>query len=233
MIRNLRKTATRRQWAANYNRPKPGSVRIASTEMFTSHEEADCYIRVVECYEARLDQMSDWDYEREGGYSETEFINIWEQVTGDYNPREVVDVVNFVYIGEERDGHPDLPDEYRVERPPMMAREDITREGVITEEATEWYERNMKFATRVFIEAGLFNDAFRESAIGYIETKTDDDANAVDETRAAARLRDTFGEETPMHKHEVDTLALSAFQGLSAKIEAAAALARIDGRLVA
>ena len=42
MIRSGSKTVTRREWAENYSRPNEGTVQIASDEMFTSDDEADC-----------------------------------------------------------------------------------------------------------------------------------------------------------------------------------------------
>ena len=43
-IRSSEKTATRRDQAADYNRPTEGSIQMAVTELFTSDADCDCYV---------------------------------------------------------------------------------------------------------------------------------------------------------------------------------------------
>lgn len=104
LIRDGKKTATRRDWAENYPRPKPGSIRMAVTEMFTSDEECDCYIRVTDVYEEPLGELDQEDARKEGGYGIDDFREAWEQINGEgsWDPDMVVDVVEFEYVGRER-----------------------------------------------------------------------------------------------------------------------------------
>lgn len=103
-IKALQKTQTRREWADNYNKPKIGSIHIAATELFVSHEEADCYILIEDRYEEALGEMTDEDAQAEGDYkSVEEFKAGYERVygSGAWDPQTVVDVVKFRYIGTD------------------------------------------------------------------------------------------------------------------------------------
>lgn len=105
MIRSESKTVTRREWADGYARPNVGSVQIASDEMFTSDEEADCYIRILDVYDQPLGEMDDEDARAEGDYdSLAGFRDGYEKVYGDgsWDPEKVVTVVEFEYVGRER-----------------------------------------------------------------------------------------------------------------------------------
>ena len=105
MIRSGSKTVTRREWDDNYGRPNVGSVHIASDEIFTSHDEADCYIRILDVYDQPLEEMTDADAREEGDYeSLAEFIGGYKKVYGEdaWDAEKVVTVVEFEYVGEER-----------------------------------------------------------------------------------------------------------------------------------
>lgn len=99
-IRAGEKTVTRRDW----ERPqvREGGVYMATTEMFTSHDEADCYIRVTDHYTERLGDISEEQARREGRYSLEEFREAWERINGDWDPDLEVHVVEFEYVGRER-----------------------------------------------------------------------------------------------------------------------------------
>lgn len=102
MIRDGEKTVTRRVWAENYNRPRAGTVHMASTEMFLPRDECDCFIRVGEIYKEALGEMSDEDAQMEGDYDDVdEFVDGWERVNGSgtWDPEQVVDVVPIEYVG--------------------------------------------------------------------------------------------------------------------------------------
>lgn len=104
-IREGEKTVTRREW--DRRQATPGNVYIAATEMFTSHEEADCYIRVKDVYDQPLGDMTDADARAEGDYdSLSEFRDGYERVYGEgaWDPEKVVTVVEFEYEGQERPG---------------------------------------------------------------------------------------------------------------------------------
>lgn len=104
-IRSGSKTVTRREWSENYARPNVGSVQIASDELFTSDEEADCYIRILDLYDQPLGEMDDADARAEGDYDcLAEFREGYEDVYGDgaWDPEKVVTVVEFEYVGRER-----------------------------------------------------------------------------------------------------------------------------------
>lgn len=104
-IRSGSKTVTRREWDENYNSPRVGSVQIASAEMFTSDEDADCYIRILDVYEQPLGAMTDQDARQEGDYDTLgEFIEGYADVYGEgaWDPEKVVTVVEFEYVGRNR-----------------------------------------------------------------------------------------------------------------------------------
>jgi len=101
-IRAGEKTVTRRDWESR--QVKEGGVYIASTEMFTSHDEADCYIRVTNVHEEELCAMTPGDAEREGGYTLDEFRDLWAELHGRWKPTQTVTVVKFEYVGRQ---HPD------------------------------------------------------------------------------------------------------------------------------
>lgn len=103
MIRSGSKTVTRREWERR--QVVPGNVYIASTEMFTSHDDADCYIRVTDVYEEPLADITEKSARREGDYDGVaDFREGYERVYGDgsWNPEKVVWVVEFEYVGRER-----------------------------------------------------------------------------------------------------------------------------------
>lgn len=107
LIRSGSKTTTRREWAENYAGPSVGTVVAATTELFVSNEEADCFIQITGRYDAPLGTMTDDDAQQEGDYETVEeFIDGYERVYGEgsWDPEKVVEVVDFVYVGRE---HPD------------------------------------------------------------------------------------------------------------------------------
>ena len=103
-IRDGEKTVTRRDWAENYGRPTVGSVQMAVSEMFTTDEECDCYIRIEAVYRESLGDMGEADADAEGGYSLAEFRDEWREINGDdsWDEERTVDVVEFEYVGETR-----------------------------------------------------------------------------------------------------------------------------------
>ena len=107
MIRSGSKTVTRREWADNYTGPNVGTVVAATTSLFTSDEEADCYIRITDKYEQPLSEVSDADAQAEGDYADlNEFREGYEDVYGEdaWKPWKVVTVVEFEYVGRSRPG---------------------------------------------------------------------------------------------------------------------------------
>ena len=102
-IREGVKTVTRRDWADGYSRPNPG-VHMATTEMFATDEECDCYIVVLDVYREPLGEMTEQDYRDEGGYTREEFEQAWQDINGEaIDPEKVVDVVEFEYGGRARE----------------------------------------------------------------------------------------------------------------------------------
>ncbi len=99
-IRSGEKKATRRDW--NRRQAVPGNVYIAATELFVSHDEADCYIRVDDVYQQPLGEMTEVDARAEGGYTLEEFRDIWRGISGGWDPELVVYVVEFTYVGSDR-----------------------------------------------------------------------------------------------------------------------------------
>lgn len=103
MIRRGIKTATRREWKDTKARPNVGAVHIAATSRYTRREEAAAYIEIEDVYEEPLGDMTDEDYDAEGGYSEATFKDIWRELHGGYDPADVVDVVEFRYVTSPRE----------------------------------------------------------------------------------------------------------------------------------
>lgn len=101
-IRAGTKTVTRRDWADGYPRPNVGSTRGATTEMFQTREEIDCWLRILDVYEEPLSEMTNEDARKEGGYGMADFREAWRDINGEWNPELVVDVVVFEYVGRER-----------------------------------------------------------------------------------------------------------------------------------
>lgn len=99
-IRAGEKTVTRRDWA--HRQAVPGNVYMASTEMFQSDDEADCYISVENVYRQPLGEMDEQDADAEGGYTLAEFRDVWREINGEWKPEKVVYVVEFEYVGRER-----------------------------------------------------------------------------------------------------------------------------------
>jgi uncharacterized protein YhfF len=105
MIRSGSKTVTRREWDDDYPGPNVGSVVAATTELFVSDEEADCYIRVTDTYDQPLGEMTDADARAEGDYADLdEFRKGYAKVYGEdaWDPEKLVSVVEFEYVGRER-----------------------------------------------------------------------------------------------------------------------------------
>lgn len=104
-IRSGSKTVTRREWSDGHGRPRVGSIHMAATELFTSHDEADCYIRILDVYDEALGEMTDEDAQKEGDYSSVEsFRSGYEDVYGEgaWDDEKVVTVVEFEYAGRSK-----------------------------------------------------------------------------------------------------------------------------------
>lgn len=102
MIRAGEKRATRRMWSDEYARPNEGTVQMAKTSLFESDDECDCYIRILQVYQEPLAEMSAQDFDAEGGYTPDEFVEIWRGLYGEWDPEQVVEVVEFEYVGDSR-----------------------------------------------------------------------------------------------------------------------------------
>jgi uncharacterized protein YhfF len=105
MIRSGSKTVTRREWSDNYAGPNVGSVVAATTDLFVSDENADCFIQITDRYQQRLGQMDEEDARAEGDYRDLyDFKTAYENVYGEdsFDPWKEVDVVEFKYVGRER-----------------------------------------------------------------------------------------------------------------------------------
>jgi hypothetical protein len=101
-IRSGEKTQTRRDWADNYARPSAGDIRMATTELFTSDDECDCYIRVLDAHQEPLGAITPADAAAEGGYTVAEFRDVWRDINGAWDPGQIVAVVTFEYVGRSR-----------------------------------------------------------------------------------------------------------------------------------
>lgn len=105
MIRSGSKTVTRREWDENYQGPNVGSVVAATTELFVTDEEADCYIRTTGKREEPLGEITEESARREGDYDGVDdFREGYEAVYGEgsWDSDKVVTVVEFEYVGRKR-----------------------------------------------------------------------------------------------------------------------------------
>lgn len=103
-IRTGEKTMTRRGWdesqvttGKTYRATRGGNVEQG---MFATREECDCFIRVTDVYEQQLGAITQEDADREGGYSREEFVEVWEEINGEWTPDVSVWVVEFEYAGD-------------------------------------------------------------------------------------------------------------------------------------
>lgn len=102
-IRTGEKTMTRRGWDDNqvtpgktYRATRGGNVEQG---MFVTREECDCFIRVTDVYEEQLGEITEEDANREGGYSREEFVEVWEEINGEWTPGVSVWVIEFEFAG--------------------------------------------------------------------------------------------------------------------------------------
>lgn len=101
LIREGEKTETRRTWATP--QAKVGNTYAATTEMFVSNDEADCWIRVTDMKRERLRAMTTGDARAEGYETVDEFKQAWEEINDEeWDPDQQVTVVVFEYVGEEQ-----------------------------------------------------------------------------------------------------------------------------------
>ena len=100
-IREGVKTQTRRQKPKSELRYKEGNVYRATEggeKMFQTIEECEDFVRVVEISEEQLGEITESDADAEGGYTLDEFVSIWEDINGDWDPTETVSVIKFNYL---------------------------------------------------------------------------------------------------------------------------------------
>lgn len=95
MILSGEKIATRRVW----KRPmvKVGGIYQAKLKLFSKGYFAK--IKVTKLYKQRLGDMTQEDYIKEGYLWQYQFIDVWKELNGNYNPYEEVDVVEFEVVG--------------------------------------------------------------------------------------------------------------------------------------
>jgi len=65
--------------------------------MFQTIEECKDFVRVVNITEEPLGDLTEEDADAEGGYNLEEFIDIWEEINGEWDPEETVSVIEFEY----------------------------------------------------------------------------------------------------------------------------------------
>jgi len=93
MIREGRKTATRRDWEKKM--VKVDGVYPCQTEMFQPKDECDVFIRVTDLYKQRLGEMTLLDALKEGYYGFGDFKKAWIEINGWWDMNREVWVVEF------------------------------------------------------------------------------------------------------------------------------------------
>lgn len=99
MVLSGKKTQTRRRWDSP--QVKVGNSYRATTDLFTPRAEAPAYIEIVDLRTEPLGEIDTTDAAAEGGYSVDEFVDLWTEMHGEWNPDEEVWVIDFV--GHETD----------------------------------------------------------------------------------------------------------------------------------
>ncbi len=86
------KTQTRRLWKRP--RARVGSVHQCRTSYFA---EPFARIRILNVQQQHLGDITDADALAEGGYTVSDYIDVWMRINGNgsWNPAEVVTVVDF------------------------------------------------------------------------------------------------------------------------------------------
>lgn len=95
MIKAGEKTQTRRIWKRP--RAKVGAVHLVKTELFS--KEHHCKIRILDVRLEPLGAVSEEDARAEGGYTVAEYIEVWREINGDFDPDQLVYVVDFEVVG--------------------------------------------------------------------------------------------------------------------------------------
>lgn len=93
-ILNGQKTQTRRIWKKV--RCKVGAIHLAKTQMLVKKYFAK--LRIKKVWEERLGNLSKEDATKEGGYTPEEYVNVWKEINGDYDPDIIVWVVEFEVV---------------------------------------------------------------------------------------------------------------------------------------
>jgi hypothetical protein len=94
MIKAGEKTQTRRIWKRP--RAKVGAVHLVKTELFS--REHHCKIRILDVRRELLGNITEDDARAEGGYSISEYIQVWEAINGVFDPDQLVYVVTFEVV---------------------------------------------------------------------------------------------------------------------------------------
>ena len=91
-----RKTQTRR--IINHEKPEKPPCRIGRPLAVQPGrgKKAVCSVQVIDVRKARLGNLSKKDAHAEGYESRHEFIKVWKEMHGDFNPEEQVWVIKFL-----------------------------------------------------------------------------------------------------------------------------------------
>jgi len=92
-IREGKKTQTRRLKQPRIKIGKTYNLRSSYTRVLTEK------ILITDIFQQYLGEISVEDIRKEGFDSLTEFINIWCEIYGNYDPEEIIWVVEFQYVG--------------------------------------------------------------------------------------------------------------------------------------
>lgn len=90
------KTQTRRAKPISEIRYNTGTVYRATQggqAMFTPIEDCELFVKVTDMYEEQLGDITPQDCQREGGYTKSEFISLWKNLHGTWNPNQTVTVL--------------------------------------------------------------------------------------------------------------------------------------------
>lgn len=93
------KTETRRVWKRI--NVKVGSAYPVMRDYRHKYREEDGFVEILEIRKQKLREMTEEDAKREGSPSLESFIEMWRDISSNWDPEQEVDVIRFKWIYRE------------------------------------------------------------------------------------------------------------------------------------